>query len=233
MTPFLRDHRAFSLVELLVAIALIAIAIALFYSVGGAMVARSQEAACVANLRNLSAALMNLANENGGVIRTKQSGSGNNWALWTAQLYDGGYVESKKTFVCPSWPRAVDFENVNWKWYTYGLNLFDPRAKVFTLDEDPVYQYFLNIRTIDNPSSCTLLMDSCSQVAGLEKGSQTFRVWTQKASSSDRSAVHLRHQGAAFIAFLDGHIGRLRRDDLKALGFSAYYDRDGVLVSRF
>lgn len=227
------QSQALSLLELLVVVALIGVAAGMIFSATRILTAKSKEATCIANLKSLTSAIMILANDNGGIIRTKSGGTGNNWALWSAQLYDGGYVSSKETFVCPSWPRAVDFKNVNWKWYTYGLNLFDPRATVVPIGEDPVYQYFLRISAIENPAATPLLMDSCGEAAGLEKGTQIFRVWSQKASSSDRSAVHLRHGGGGYMSFFDGHVGKVVPADIKKLGFTAYYNEDGALIKGF
>jgi len=228
-------RRGFTLPEALASLLIISVLLAVLLPVLRTVAGHSRESICVQNLRTLSAALLTFSYEQGGVVVTKTDGSGNDGLLWSSQLYERGYVPVKKTFYCPGWRRKANDDAINWRWYTYGLNIYDPRGVTETVvvdaDAGRRYRvYRLRLALVDNPSHTPMLMDSWSRDPENEKGTQSFRVWSSKGSSTDGSSVHLRHRGRAYISFFDGHILAADIPGIRQNGFTAYADDSGTLV---
>lgn len=83
--------RGFSLVEMLVVVAVIGILAALLFPALQSARERSSSAACLGNLRQLHIAIMALANDNEGQLPLG-SDSANNYASWGWYLLEGGYL---------------------------------------------------------------------------------------------------------------------------------------------
>ena len=108
-----RNH-AFTLVELLVVITIVAVLAGVFLPVFGAVQENSRTAACASNLRQIGAALLSFAGENNGVLPLaganfpyQPPAQRNGGALgWTEQLepYAG---TDRAIYVCPSSKRLI------------------------------------------------------------------------------------------------------------------------------
>lgn len=86
-------HRApgFTLLELLVVVAILAILIALLFQAASSMMERAASTNCVANLRALHVAMMNMVNDDGGELPLGHDAANNN-ASWSWYLLNGDYL---------------------------------------------------------------------------------------------------------------------------------------------
>lgn len=107
-------HRqAFTILELLVAVAIIAILAALLVSVFGGAGENAHRAKCVSNLRAIHTAVTRYAGDNNGAVpigyrldkkqfnTTLYSGSSNKWVL-LGVLLEAKYIEDARILFCPS-----------------------------------------------------------------------------------------------------------------------------------
>lgn len=96
----LGHRRAFTLIELLAAVAIIAILALVLSSVTKRFIAGAQIAGCLANSRSLAIALLNYAGDNNGNF--PEGADAPNSYVRLAGLDQGGYVEDRRIFSCPS-----------------------------------------------------------------------------------------------------------------------------------
>ncbi|HPK54531.1 MAG TPA: hypothetical protein PK114_08695 [Smithellaceae bacterium] len=127
-------HRYFSLVELLVIIAVIAVLAGMLLPALNAARSRARSTRCAANLKQVAAALFSYAGDWDRMMLSAASGTtsvptasyGNLWA-WNYALVHNGYLPDPKKqnvgggiFFCPdSWPFIEPDKQKN-LWYSYG-----------------------------------------------------------------------------------------------------------------
>jgi prepilin-type processing-associated H-X9-DG protein/prepilin-type N-terminal cleavage/methylation domain-containing protein len=201
---------AFTLVELLVVVAVMGILVALSSAVLPGVIERGKSVRCVANLKANAAAILSYAADHDGksvvaYLSATNSPSGSA-ELWHLTLIQAGYLDSRgSTLVCPSFPPfrySKQGPNVQ---YTYGLRRWDDPRKY-----DPAYQ----MGRVDQLSKFVLLADSYKDAYK----SQTYYITWPGFTSSAPEQIHARHNGRANIAFADGGVRALSRDEILALG---------------
>ncbi len=114
-------HSGFTLVELLVVVAIIAVLSSLLFPVFGQARDKARQAACLSNQKQIAAGLMLYAQDydetfpsypfgRDGVIahpRFGRAGDGWEWSLWVGSLMP--YVKNAGVFACPNGPDADAF----------------------------------------------------------------------------------------------------------------------------
>jgi prepilin-type N-terminal cleavage/methylation domain-containing protein/prepilin-type processing-associated H-X9-DG protein len=226
------NSTGFTLVELLVTIAIIAILAALLIPAVKSGIASAQEAQCMTNMRQVAIGLLARAGEQNNEIRTVYGGTNTpNGCFWNTDLYMNGWVRNTKVFSCPT-QRPRDFGGANGgldpsgtpAWYGYGLNL----TRTDAMQDSSSINGFNGVQggsiilsRVEKPSAFLLLADSYRELFK----AQVFRLWY----ASDKSGVHLRHRGKANAVFLDGHAEVLRSsNDVKKYGIPSVYSQDLV-----
>jgi prepilin-type processing-associated H-X9-DG protein/prepilin-type N-terminal cleavage/methylation domain-containing protein len=216
-------HVAFTLVELLVVVAVIALLSALAFPALRSAIETGRRATCAGNLKTLATGVLGYAGENNGFLPYSL---GNNLILggpssapwfWAVGDYLGGqYTKAQeadwskqKTFrglpsclYCPSAKRETS--NTTPYDVSYGINriLVDK-----DLANSPPTQ--TRVISVPRPSRMVLLGDSMSYS---EKGSHAWRV--------TGGTVSKRHGTVANVAWLDGHVSR---EPLAELATNASY----------
>ena len=215
------DRGAFTLVELLVVVAVIALLSALAFSALRSAIETSRRATCAGNLKTLATGVLGYAGENNGGLpythgNTVDISDGPASAPWFWAA--GDYIGSKYT-------RA---QEINWsKQKTFrGLpsSFYCPSAKRETNNPAPYdVSYGINailagnsgggpqtrLSSVPRASGMILLADSMSYS---EKGSHAWSVRPTTVSE--------RHGTVANVAWLDGHVSR---EPLAELATNASY----------
>lgn len=222
-----QSRSAFSLIEIIVAMAVLLIIALLVMSAFQGSFRRAENLTCIANLRTVGKAMQTYIADMGNNVVTRSGGDSRvGGDMWAAELSGRGYLfeharadkhrtytwKDQQTTSCPVGRLPDSLTDQNWVWYTYGLNMFTPGSKIVQVSGTS-----LSVRNIasEDPSRLVLLADSLSSATGY----QTFRI---RGGSSD--GIELRHSEKANVLFLDGHIESVDRHQAEILKFPKIYD---------
>jgi prepilin-type processing-associated H-X9-DG protein/prepilin-type N-terminal cleavage/methylation domain-containing protein len=187
----LRTRRAaFTLLELLIVVAIIAVLAAISMPVGRRMIEAGNEAKCMSNLRQLHAVLMLYANENNQMLPSPDTPtSGIHWfrRLDPYIAHDPYIAQQDRIKLCTC-PSAKTFKPDDWA-TAYGMNYY--------LGEDKDWRTL----SIDQKSRVILLADAVINPAWHSAGSAIF-----EDGGPFNKTVDQRHSGRANFLFLDGHV---------------------------
>lgn len=225
--------RAFTLVELLTVIAILALLAALLTASLGAVRNASERASCMANLRALGGAIHAYANDHNQYLPPgNRVGMGNFGRLLS------GYIAPMKTttmsadvFYCPANERAgsppPDGYPPNrykgWSGYFFGYllnaSLFritssDPAASTYIPDNEGR----IKLSAVASPGKIVALMDMPTRQPGVG-GPPTSGLANRNYfdPASPQFSLGLVHSGAGNILFLDGHVKAFRRQRLPVM----------------
>ncbi len=217
---------AFTLLELLVVIGLIAVLASMTVVLSRSFNLKSQETRCISNLRQTGVAVLAYAADRNQMLRFQIGGSNLEYG-WTRLVVNTGYlsrITPWDTLYCPS-AKISDkaktaMQNYTpaspnkgagdvWRWWTYGMNMCRITGKLTTVtDPETNLTFFaLPILKIDQPSLHVLLADSSS---GPDEHLQC-----QAMERDNKRGLGLRHGAPgdrhANAIFLDGHVGQINR----------------------
>ena len=218
-------RRAFTLVELLVVVAIIIVLAALVFSISGRMMSAAETTECMNRLRQTGAIMIGSATDNNNRIRIFKGGSGSfdyrPYFILRDEMnlpdtsYEAHYGTLSKIMFCPAAP-----EPKTPHWNCFGLNFTNSEIAGVTWKTEQVRDSqgrtanvsSLSLGSVSSPSEYLLVGDSCRA-----DGQQIFRI-----SGSD--LIGLRHRDKANALFLDGSVRTLSRTDLGQIGFKDAYD---------
>lgn len=207
-----RSGAAFSLLELLVALAIVAALVSLGLIGAGSFVRRAQEAKCQGNLRQAGAALFAYAADHNMrllLFSYKDAGSSLSWYeylsghvtadhKYSSTRVGPAYLQPSDSLVCPAFtPKRYD--NASRK-NTYGSrvrDLNDPAS--FSPPDLSTQSAGVVLSAVESPGSYWLLSDSYHR----DKKSQIYIV---QRTASSVAGMHFRHQNRAHILYADGHV---------------------------
>jgi prepilin-type N-terminal cleavage/methylation domain-containing protein/prepilin-type processing-associated H-X9-DG protein len=189
-----RHNRAFTLIEILVVIAIIAILAAILFPVFGRARENARRSSCGSNLKQIGLGLAQYTQDHDEKYLAEQS-SANKTFVSTLQPY----IKSTQVFVCPSGAQAVidkavtpnpddgDIKDFRWKAFGdtghYGLNS--------------------NVTSASTPTSLSQVTEPAETAAGFDCS------WYESSDilsigSSVQDAA--RHLDGANILYCDGHV---------------------------
>lgn len=224
--------RAFSLLEVLVIIAIIALLAALLIPAISQARARTETAGCQANLQRIGHGLSQLTADNGGILPNSAYGSttapSNNHDSYKWMDAIAAYVGSERTFLCPSdhgakYRAALKLPDgeTSIDYGSYGMNgaYRDPgdgQTPPRSTATAPVRQSM-----IAAPSRTVWVADTNNREEA--NGSFGF-TWANAATNPSITAtkprqlekIIERHQGRANALFCDGHVESLPLETLAA-----------------
>lgn len=223
--------RRFTLIELMVVIAIITILSGMLLPV----FSKSREGAkgllCINNQKQCAVAMMIYAQDNQEIIPlyayTSTSGSLRRWINF---IVDGGnYLSSMNSIVCPGEiPYKFDSRS-NYLSYCYGgLRDYNEgsgtQAAIFIPSiyaaEPSGRARFIAVNRLRKPSDCFLITDSW----GSTFISQSYFITFYGGGST--SLVHQRHREMANAVFADGHASACSKIMFKQFGALTYFDKN-------
>lgn len=218
-------QRAFSIVELLISVTLIAVLVALTALGAKSWRAQSQAVQCLQNLRMIGAAFALYAADHGNRIPPRNLGlyrppgtpkPPGHLRAWASRLINLGYADNPDLFYCPSFfPRNSKEARRDVRAgaaETYGIRIWlRPGAD----KDDPEREEEQLLSLIKQPSDFFLVVDSIWLDAGWR--SQGYGVSTSKAPGGSPQQIHTRHHHRANTLFADGHVAPKDADYFKNL----------------
>lgn len=215
-----RGNSGFTLVELLVALGIGAVLIALILSVSKSVGNRRTQVQCLNNLREIGSVIHLFSADRRGALPKAYYTPGvidNSWtSWWRAVAPYGSYGdlsrEARSIFVCPSNRTPEIAPGLALKGYPYRVNynLMTPSA------EAPYSTYqSVNLRTLEQPSKALLMLDS--------KGSTAWGYGffdSLPTSGNGWQGVSRPHSERANVLWADGHV-TLERTDAIAISQTA------------
>lgn len=217
MSRINKTRRAFTLIELLIVIAIIAILAAILFPVFARARENARRAGCQSNLKQLGLAFAQYSQDYDEKYPLVFKGPWfpDFWPTWRTYVYP--YVKSAQVYTCPSGKRPVKTDNnegvpgmfANFP-ISYGANGFSGGAIGGTATLDRIVGRPLS--TIAQTSQTILLYESPC-------GDKPWPYWDQGATAyvsvgaTQNAMIWGGHMGTANYLFSDGHV--------KALGFAA------------
>ena len=211
------DLPAFTLVELMVVIAIIGILAALLLTAISQTKGGAQGIQCVGNLNRLGVGLQNFLASNHGYPLSRGKGHANSdySGSWIYQLELGGLGVSQpaKNFfetgiwLCPTarWRKKLGFTPVYYGYNDFGIIVEGPRNNAFGLlghydDSSETFNPITESEVIV-PSEMMAIGDSFNASISLER--------EDLAGLESYGNTFMRHQGKANVVFCDGHVESL------------------------
>ncbi|MDA1277215.1 MAG: prepilin-type N-terminal cleavage/methylation domain-containing protein [Verrucomicrobia bacterium] len=210
--------QAFTLVELLVVLTVLAVLVAILLPAAGRGAASARRLKCISNLRQLGIAAQLYTNDSGGrLFRWRGEASGGGRRFWFGWLQNGiegersfdltqgalhPYLGSKGVEVCP----AMNYVKPKLKLkatgasYGYGYNI-----ELSARDGEPL----LDAARIPSPSRIVLFGDS-GQVNTFQAPASRENPMLEEFYylSVSEATGHFRHTGTANAVYCDGHAGQ-------------------------
>ena len=214
---------AFSLVELLMLIGIIALLAGLLYPALAKPRAAAQTVRCLSNLRQMGFAARMYWEENGGRAFpegiTRTNGGQTYWFGWLQDGPEGArdfdpragrlwpYLQGRGVEICPGLNRGkAQFKSkARGAAFGYGYNLYlGPRDPNGTGRPPPVL-----VDRLTNPSAVAVFAD-CGQVNNFQAPASLENPMLEEFYFFETAypTVHFRHGLLASVDFIDGHVGR-------------------------
>ena len=208
-------------------IAIVAVLTALLLPAISRVRAQSDQARCIANLKQLHLAVQSYANEHNGKVPAGNSGPANNPGgpldNWLVVLRP--YIEVKqesKTAIdnvlsCPAARREYDADTFT---ATYGYN-----AMIISTDSSNNSRSQMRTVNIPKPARTCLIMDGKNAWEGRATSPSAFWMFQVSGNPASRPAPRdFVHSGKANVLFCDGHIELLGNEDIPEGNTSLFWD---------
>lgn len=200
----------------------------------------SRNTQCVNNLRQIGAAVLAFAADNNGMIPSDQAassdfGSTSRQRFWSRKLLEdpmgsgwpSGYLpqatqpngrvitnyHTSPIWYCPSSRVPTPDSPLRQEWTIYGYMRFQiPGGSPPNFSGGYASRY-KPLAAIERPSEFPLIADSSQNT----NNRPIYRLGGVNNAERNRYLFHFRHNGAANVWFLDGHVGKVDFDRLQEL----------------
>jgi prepilin-type N-terminal cleavage/methylation domain-containing protein/prepilin-type processing-associated H-X9-DG protein len=191
----MKSRHAFTVIELLVAIAIVAILAALLIPVMQKVGAMAKQAKCASKLRSCMTAIHLADISNQGI--TLYSYDGSREKRWNTDLIDNGYLKLADT-QDPVWPVKANSSST-----IYGALQDGPADLYVNLrvgSSDIPRGFMIKTRSVDKPAQTLVLANSNLDATRLTQYGSIYK------NTGSLMTINLVHHGKANAAFLDGHV---------------------------
>lgn len=202
-------NKAFTLVELLVAIAIIATLVAIALPTFQGATQKSRAIRCMANVKQVASALLQWVNDHNGMLPPSNEPSGRelflvdspSWSgtgpTWNEYLLKFYLEQNYAIMLCPARPSTFGSGRGAYPDYAYNERL--ARLDSAPTDDKGAIVQYRKVISIPSPSTKVLLADA-TRWQGVTPIGGAYNL-------NDASKIHPRHPGdTAVIAYLDGHV---------------------------
>ena len=204
-------RNAFTLIELLTVIAVIAVLSAILIPAVGRARESANQSKCISNLRQIGVAVQSYANEHKGRYPEAwhKGEAGKPWCRaiepYVGMESDG--AEPDNLFHCPA---VEDDLHHGWSDYGYNENLGLGKRDEGNEPNPPFVARRVNIL---DPAKVVVVGD-CGDVATGEASWHFKALQYGRGFESEKSVPHCRHNGMANLAFLDNHVESLTWEEM-------------------
>ena len=202
--------RRFTLIELLIVIAILAILAGLLLPVLSSSRDRARLAQCISNIRDLTLMHNLYADASGGYFCPAWDTSFSSWESSSnhrgpgilARVVPETSAASGRVFECPS-AKSTLYTNLSWtaRYAGYGLNYL---LSFSSPSASPPNYRPCRITQVKNPSKLVMLSDAACFLAG-SNGRPAPTAYLYNPSSGKGGYADFRHSGASVVSFVDGH----------------------------
>jgi prepilin-type processing-associated H-X9-DG protein/prepilin-type N-terminal cleavage/methylation domain-containing protein len=218
---------AFTLIEMLVVIAIIALLASLIVPAVSNSIARAKSIACASNLRQLGLAFqMYTINPSNGSNRlpAPAPSTAKPWFVAISpylQEQAGGAKDLTNTYKCPVYANLrQDIQGTtSWDQLGYGMNIYlEGSASTGWpwYPEPGALNYGYRISEIRNPTQTILLADQASWNWGIRKDQLASQSSSGKYYDKEEGKLRgFRHGKTANFLFVDGHVASLDQDTIE------------------
>lgn len=194
-------RQAWSLVEILVTLALAAILVSVLIAAAGHALEGIGAARCTANLRQLTIVALSFAGDNRGELPSYRNDDLDE-KYWFTLLYKRGYLQGQapenSLLFCPSGPKPTTDR------HTYGYRDWEG---AMIKQRSP-----LSLTRIPAPSKFWFLADSIRS-----SGSTFIQSYSIQKAGMSYGGITLQHRGKGNVAFADGHVELVDEERAKFL----------------
>ena len=201
--------KVFTLIELLIVIAIIAILAAMLLPALNQVRSKARSISCLNQNRQISQSMMGYQMDFNDYFIFWGTSTSDSWA-WNLHKYD--YLKNSRLYLCPDLPPDFAYRDdfiktpeTNWTyaWISYGYNYLGIGSNYYCGGNNDYNDPPSGIKgsVLKNASAIILLADS-RYTASINRG--YFRI-SDSWNNDGNSQIHTRHNGSANIVWADGH----------------------------
>lgn len=216
-------RHAFTLVELLVVISIIAILASLLLPALRNAKEKGKDIMCKSNMKQCGFAMQSYIGDSGGILilgsYTGVAGSSKSWIEYLNGNIGGEvYLSKNDVAICPSfYPEKYLSRS-----YTYGSHITATYLQGTFLPPGYTSGPFIKVSAVTSPGSQWVLGDSVGNWSSLSRWAQGYLI--NDVPSGISCGLHIRHFNGANFLFLDGHVNGVKRNTVRVeLGISKAY----------
>lgn len=215
-----RARRAFTLVEMLVVLAILGILSGFLFAAFAGVREKGRQTTCASNLKQIGIAFSLYADDNADVLPPSSVEVSRN--VWWPEL-TAPYVKNQQIYLCPSDSSSKLQPGISVSSYGYNQHIGGGLDASF-IDPSPITELYTNVQIV-RPSATVMMAESgTTATVGLPPSQwpvveppflmigdafRQWKLWPTKPATAVLTAPNPRHQGRVNILWADGHVSAL------------------------